>query len=432
VKAHAFLLYFAGTLHNRHAVQIRIPRDRFSLKTRREFGVKKSKSKSGVVPAVRRAGQASVRRAIGMMTPWPHLGDPVEGYSIILGVPWMLRHILDVNLRAIARCDLKRLVDIHIVLDRTEKPWMQEFAEVTSLEWKDLPLQFSWYPTVAGRVCERANISTFYNGLNILTALKACRARAAVLHDFDLYPLRPDYFDNLAGGVLDRGLRFSGLERTHFDGVTYADNIFGTWGLGMDAAWLRNQVAPADILHRQARLEDGRFTRLDPFSWLQTREERRGQAIDMSHEDVCHVRNLCSSYLRLHSSKPVYVAWRLHYLAYLEDVSMGSDQRMRELMRAMGDSQGHRVRMYGKDVDFSGTDWTCGNVLRRELHKLDEFLFGEVRPVVGEFVERAAEFFASSGSVPKPVETIAKEQADAASKRVRREASVRNLAAEPA
>lgn len=340
-----------------------------------------------------RAGQAVVREAIGRLTPWKPLEQCEDGYSIILGVPWILRHILDVNLRAISRCDLGRLKEIHVVFDRGEKPGMADFAAKVGGEWPGLPLCFSWYAQPVGRLCEAVNVSTFYNGLNILTALSRCRTRAAVLHDFDLYPLRADYFDALAGMVLDRGMRFAGIERTKFDGLRDEDDIYGTWGLAMDAAWLRNECRPTDILHRQSRLQDGRLIRLDPFSWLQLTEPKRAAVEGLTPEDVCHVKNLCSSYLRVHDGKPVRVAWRLHYLAYLEDVSQGSTERMEELTESMHKAHGRSLTIYGRVIDFADVHPTCANVLKRELFKLDEFLIGEIRDVVRDYVAASARFF---------------------------------------
>lgn len=348
-----------------------------------------------------RAGQTLAREAIGRLTPWKPLERCEDGYSIILGVPWILRHILDVNLRAISRCDLSRLREIHVVFDRGEKPGMAEFATKVRAEWPDLPLEVSWYAQPVGRLCEAVNVSTFYNGLNILTALSKCRTRAAVLHDFDLYPLRADYFDALAGMVLDRGMRFAGIERTRFDGLRVEDDIYGTWGLAMDAQWLRNECRPTDILHRQSRLDDGRLIRLDPFSWLQLTEPKRSAVDGLTPEDVCHVKNLCSSYLRLHDGKPVKVAWRLHYLAYLEDVSSSSTERMEELTESMRQARGSTLTINSREIDFSDVHPTCANVLKRELFKLDEFLIGEIRDVVRDYVAASAVFFGGAEAVHK-------------------------------
>lgn len=346
----------------------------------------------------KRLGQTATRETIGRLMHWPAMKQPVEGYSIILGVPWMLRHVLSVNLRAISRCDLSRVVDIHVILDRPEKPGMRAYIAEHTKAWPDLPLRFSWQPRATGSICERVNVSTFYNGLNILTALSQCRARAAVLHDFDLYPLRADYFEKLGARILDDGLRFAGLERTVYDGLREDDDIYGTWGLSMDAAWLRNDRRPGEILHRQERLDDGRLIRLDPFSWMQLSEPKRGGVEGMTPADVCHVKNLCSTYLRLQSRQPVHVAWRLHYLAYLEDVSAGTEERMRDTIAQMKAAPERIITMYGQEVDFTGVHWTCGNVLRREIFKLDEFLHGGVRPGVQEFADVSAEFMLRGGT----------------------------------
>jgi len=337
--------------------------------------------------------RGSVRLLLGALTPWPSMSEPEEGYSIILGVPWALRHILAVNLDFIERCDRSRMIDLHIVFDRPRKPGMEEFANDLVQRRRDLPIRCQWHAPVAGRIAERVNVSTFYNGMNIVTALSACRARAMILHDFDLYPLRPDYFEKLGARILDDGLRFAGLERTQYDGLTDEDEIYGTWGLAMDASWLRNNATPASIFHRYARLADGRGTMLDPFSWLQLHEPARGDVPGLDPEHVCHVKNLCSTYLRLTGGKAPKVAWRLHYLIYLEAVSSGDVSRLLDAAKAMDEGGGTTLAYNGQAVDCEGTHWTCANVLERELTQMEESLYGEARPAVREYIRASREFF---------------------------------------
>ena len=336
--------------------------------------------------------RGAVREALGRLVPWPRLEAPREKYSIIVGTPWALRHILDVNLRCIARCDLPRLDRIHVVLDRPLKPGMEAFADNVRSRWRSLPIHVQWHAPISGLLAERTNVSTFFNGMNILTALSECRSRAMVLHDFDLYPLRRDYFELLASRILDDDLRFAGLERTSFDGLTEEDEIYGTWGLAMDAFWLRNEIRPADVLHRSHKLPDGRRTMLDPFSWLQLHEPRRDGVRGLSPEDVCHVKNLCSTYLRMSRGQRVRVAWRVHYLVYLEDVAEDTTKRMEDLTRKMLATRGCELTVHGQTVDFSGVDWTCSNVLERELNSMETMLFGEMRQVVADFITATRAF----------------------------------------
>lgn len=351
----------------------------------------------GLKHALKDRARGGLRVALGAMTPWPALREPVEGYSIILGAPWALRDLLSINLEFIARCETPRLVDVHVVFDRCFREGMPAFERTTMDQWGGrLPLRFHHYPKATGRLVERANISTFYNGLNIVTALSANRARAMILHDFDLYPTETAYFERLAEPVLAGGMRFAGVERTIYDGLTEADNIWGTWGLAMDAVWLRNTRKPAEIFHRRSTLPDGRRILLDPFSWLQLGTEKRTgvEAITLDH--FCHVKNLCSTYLRLHSSKAIKVAWRLHYLLYLQDAAERGSARIEGLTEQMERASGRRLEIEGLDIDFAGVDPTCANVLDRELREMDRALFGEVRPAVDRFIGATRAFLGAA------------------------------------
>lgn len=334
------------------------------------------------------------RRVVGALTPWPRMRDPQPGYSIILGVPWGLRHLLGVNLRFIARTDLTGLSRLFVVFDRTERPGAEDLIEAARRDHPDLPMEFCFYPPRAGRLVERIDVSTFYNSMNNVTALSRCPTRWALLHDFDLYPLVPNYFRDVVDKMERESLRFCGLEATNFDGLSDADMILGTWCLGMDAQWLRNERRPHEIFHRMGTV-GGRRVNLDPYSWLQSREPRRALVGTIDHTAAAHVRNLCSTHLRFTTGRPAKVVWRLHYLWYLEWLAGGEGieaGRMERATRLMREASAPVLEIDGYRADFAGTDPTCANVLRDELGRMESFLVGSMRPPVAEFVAAFAAF----------------------------------------
>lgn len=324
------------------------------------------------------------------------------GYSIILGVPWHLRHLLNTNLRFIARQDCSSLHAIHCVLDRVAPDTLATLREKASQQFPDLPLRFHCYRGFAGRVIERADVSTFYNGMNCATALQAIDTRHAILHDFDLYPLVTDYFERVYQQMRRDQLRFCGTEFTRFDGLTDADRIIGTWCLGMDVEWLRRECRLADIFHVLQKIR-GRWISLDPFSQIQfNRQPARALVDGGERTDFCHVMNLCSSYLRFSTGRPVAIAWRLHYLWYLENLE--GTRELAGVTAAMQRSRGRDLVMDGRSIDFSGVHPTCANVLESELSRMDEFLFGAVRPEVTDYIHAFRQFVSAdespTGTVP--------------------------------
>lgn len=343
-------------------------------------------------------GRGLMRRVVGALSPWPRMGEVEPGYSIILGVPWGLRHLLNVNLRFLARTDRTGLARVFVVFDRTERPGAEGVIEAAKAEFPELPLKFCFYPRRAGRLVERIDVSTFYNSMNNVTALGRCPTRWALLHDFDLYPLVPNYFRDVIEKMERDDLRFCGLELTPFDGLTDDDRIIGTWCLGMDARWLRNEHRPHEIFHRVATVETVKGRRevnLDPYSWLQTREPRRALVGTIDESACAHVRNLCSTHLRFTTGRPAKVVWRLHYLWYLEWLAGGDGveaQRMAQATERMRGATGPVLEVDGYRADFAGTDPTCANVLRDELTRMEVFLTGQVRPEVREFVSAFALF----------------------------------------
>ena len=328
------------------------------------------------------------RRVVGAMVPWPRLERAEEGYSIILGVPWALRHLLEVNLRFVAQTDTTGLATVFVVFDRTERPGAEGIIEAARAAHPSLPLEFCFYPKSAGRLIERIDVSTFYNSMNNVTALSRCRTRWAVLHDFDLYPLVPNYFRDVVGKMQREGLRFCGLELTNFDGLSDEDLILGTWCLGMDAQWLRNEHRPHEVFHRIGQV-GGRTVNLDPYSWLQSREPRRALVGTIDHTAACHVRNLCSTHLRFTTGRPAKVVWRLHYLWYLEWLAGGDTPeatRMERVAAIMDAADEPVIEIDGLRASFAGTDPTCANILESELGRMERFLVGRVRPEVEAFV----------------------------------------------
>ncbi len=342
-----------------------------------------------------RVGREAVKLALGRLLRWQPITDPQDGFTIVLGVPWDLRHLLNVNLRFVQNADLAGLRDLFVVFDRCERPGSAELQRTIAEQFPDLPLTFLHYPQRPGRIVERVNVSTFYNSMNTVTALAQCQTQHAILHDFDLYPVVPEYFQRVVETMREKELRFSGLELTHFDGLTDDDAIIGTWCLGIDVAWLRSNWKPIHCFHRSARL-GGREINLDPYSWIQTRTPARALAEGIDESSCCHVRNLCSTYLRFTTGRFFQPVWRLHYLWFLEELS-GLEGRIAEVTRAMEDATSPTLELDGRTVDFSKTHVTCANVLRDELQRMDNALHGSPQKASTNYVGSFERFLTRFG-----------------------------------
>ncbi|MFK7960958.1 MAG: hypothetical protein AB8G96_10580 [Phycisphaerales bacterium] len=336
-------------------------------------------------------GRETAKKVLSPLLRWdrPKPGQLTDGWSLILGAPWDLRAILDVNLMFLDRVDRTGLSAIHVVFDRMHRDGMDQVAEEARQRWPDLPMRFHHYRGMAGKLVEKIDVSTFYNSMNCSIALAAMDTQYAVLHDFDLYPLRPDHFTRLIDRMRNEQLHFCGVERTRYDGLGQDDNVLGTWGLGMDVGWLRSNWKPIDIFHRVERIR-GEMVMLDPFASVQLRTDKRELVAEPSDEDFCHVRNLCSTYLRFTRQQPVKIAWRLHYLWYLEALS--EHRTLEPIVAQMAEATSRRLSVDGIDQDFEGVDPTCANVLRDELFRMDTVIHGDVQDATRAFVEGFATF----------------------------------------
>lgn len=347
----------------------------------------------------RNLGREALKWLVGRAFGWEAPDSQVPGYTIVVGVPWGLRHVLAANLEFLSRVRLTDAHEVMVVFDRTHRSEMDEIARAMVERFPQLPLKFRWYPERAGRLIQRANISTFYNSMNTVLAVSEARTRALILHDFDLYPLREDYFDRLCGDIVRKNLKFCGLEYTHYDGLSDSDRVLGTWALAMDAAWLRSSFKPTDCFHKIIRYK-GRRMSLDPYSWVQLQVEDRDLVEGLPPESMCHIRNMCSTYLRFSNNQWAHIAWRLHSIWYLEHLS-GDSKNLRECTRGMKSSQDGTLVLDGRTVDFSGTEHGAANVLRDEVERMDSFLYGEVRAEVAEYLDEFRSFLLRHGK-PDP------------------------------
>ena len=317
---------------------------------------------------------------------WDRLDDPRPGYSIVLGTPWALRHLLEVNLCFVSRTDLTGLDCVIVVFDRVEQPGAEDFiATIREKLANSVPLTFRFHEQRAGRLIRGINQSKFYASMNWTTGIKHCATQYAIMHDFDLYPLVPEYFRSIVEAMEANLWRFSGAQHTHFDGLTEEDALLGTWSLGIDVRWLRANYRPTDCFHAVAQV-NGRRVDLDAFSLIQSNTPQRGLAPGIGEASFAHVRNLCSTHLRFQKGERPKVVWRLHYLWYLQSLC-GNEENMRAATASMQSASSPTLCVGECRVDFSNTRTTCANVLRDELTVMEHAVHGAVRPEVADFVD---------------------------------------------
>jgi hypothetical protein len=327
---------------------------------------------------------------LGPMLHWRRLDTPKDGFSIVLGVPWALRHLLEVNLRFVATTDLTRLHRIHIVFDRVAQDGAEQFTAKIRNSFPRLPMTFRFHPPIAGRLVGIINQSKFYASMNWTLGLGECETRYAVLHDFDLYPLVPHYFSRMVDCMRDRSLRFTGIEWAQFDGLEASHALIGTWALGIDVAWLRENHRPIDCFHAVERIAGRRFD-LDAFTFIQSNTPQRELVGSVTSEHVAHVRNLVSTHLRFSKGEHFDLVWRLHQMWYLESLC-GREQRLGELTRIMDEATSSRLQIGDATAEFAGTHVTCAEVLRDQLALMERFLYGGPRPEVVAYTDAFERF----------------------------------------
>jgi hypothetical protein len=333
-----------------------------------------------------------VRAVLRPALHWNHVRGDRDGYSIVLGVPWMLRQLLTVNMRFLRRCDLADLDTIHVVFDQVPHARHEAFAEDIAREFGNLPLTFHSYGPVSGRIVQITNNASLFACMNWTLGLRAARTRYVLLHDFDLYPTDSGYFRRLYETLRDEQLYFTAYERTYHDGLTDGDDILGTWSLGIDADWLRQRFAPVSCFHAVAKV-NGRLTSLDGLTHIETMTDRRRLCDPKTTDRFVHVTNLCSIYRRYRSGQHFAPAWRLHMLWYLQFIA-GDDRPIRFATDAMRAADSARISFAGHSADFSRDHVTCANVLRKSVARMEYAMIGRIRPIVGDYLDASDAFWA--------------------------------------
>lgn len=332
---------------------------------------------------------------------WPSAEGKDSSYSIMIGVPTVLKNLLPLNLLFIEKQKLNHLTEILIVFDRVYRSEYESDIEYIQKRFSHLPIRFLFYPTFIGRVVEFLNGPSWYNTMNQICALSNCKTSHLIVHDFDLYPTRPDYFFELYSYTQENNLDIAGTEYSNFYGLNVTDNICGTWALCFNVASIRNRFKPYQLFHTWQWYR-GELVLRDPTVRVQFLSPKRGKVPSLSPSDYCHVNNLCSTALSVSKGKPFNIAWRFHLLIYLKYLNSESPDFI-HFSEQMNNANSATIEFEGRPVNFSDVHITCMNVLKTMVMQLETYLYESARENVILFLDRSYQFISKFGDT-RPVE----------------------------
>ena len=332
---------------------------------------------------------ALCRKLLTPFLSWPSLHTTQTGYSLFIGVPWDLKELLGVNLTFIKNTKTPNLNEILIVFDKKEKKESTQFIAQIRDQFPSLPLRFFFYPTLSGSIIELFNSSSWYNAMNEVIGILHCQSDYIIFHDFDLYPLHPDYFETLYTETRDQGLHIGGTEYSSFYGLKPEDKILGTWALCLDLKWLRNTFHPIDVFHVWQRHQHSYVLR-DPTTAIQFQTSKRNKINAITRNDFSHANNLCSVYLQLKKKQIPSIAWRLHLLVYL--YSLNQAELLDNMITQMKTTSSGKLCIMGETISFETTDPSCSNVLESEINKLEIALYKKKRPLITNYIHTTRTF----------------------------------------
>lgn len=308
--------------------------------------------------------------------------NPVEGYSIILGVNAPLIRMLPLQLQLFEKQNLHHLHDLIIVIDTPAARLDFDVETTMRLQFPMLPLRFEFYDAMSWQRLRKIGWSKCYSWHSWSRGLGLVRSRYAVLHDYDAFIMDDDFLEERYAVIQQQGSNFVGFQSRRYeawepDGPTFA----GTWEMIFDAARVRQACQPIQLFNRYVRRR-GCLAMLDTFHEAQYRLGGVGQSVgtasQLAHASqmICQVTNL--GFTRRHrvtapmNMNLLLTPYLLQYDLDPFSAALDTDQDL---------------TLFGHALDIRHLTWQRAGGLHNIICQIERKLHGEVRPHAKRYVK---------------------------------------------
>jgi hypothetical protein len=327
--------------------------------------------------------RARLRAKLRSAVDWSPLEDPIEGYTIIIGVASRLKEILRPNLRFLFQQQRANLKQVVLAFDHVCTPELRAIVDSLRVDYADVDIRDAYYTVAQSSLADRLALPYVYSWLSWCIALRECRTRYALLHDYDAFLLYPTVCEERYRAITQRRHQYVGSLYYSANGIEPSDELATTFEMIVDAAFLRANFSPLDLFNHAAVFH-GKSVDFDTLLHAQS---RRGTTsiLTIPEEHMVHPSQLIHQFTEFVSRlncAPLPCS-NLLLIPYI--MSLGeSDEQLVALTRSLVTSPA-AVPLFGRYVD--ATRLTCAHALwlTKQAMRLEHAVHAAVRPAVADY-----------------------------------------------
>lgn len=336
--------------------------------------------------------RAALRGLIAPFASWTPLEQPEPGYTVIIGCNWPLAKVLLANLECINRQKRDHLKEIIVVFDRPADRIPVPIEQLTRQRFPSLPIRFIYYPSLTAKFFETIDWGWTYAWLSWSKGIAASKTRWVMLHDFDAMLLRTDILEERYALVTQEDVQWCG---TRWYGGTGREQTVTTFEMMLDAQFVRNSYRPVDLFNN-LKWVGNELIDFDTTLYAQTLGGKKSvHPIEL--EDMVHPSQTICQFTYLKSNAK-YIGPEMNNLPMIPYMlHMGGDEKALETaVQGLAASNGMSFELFNRTVRLDRITDAHRQWIRKQVLRLEEFVSGDTRPLVEQYVSLLARDASSS------------------------------------
>ncbi|WP_226344454.1 hypothetical protein [Agilicoccus flavus] len=247
----------------------------------------------------------------GRFARWPAAEPAVPGYSLLMPVPGDLPVFLELAMATCATQESAHRVETIVVPDRPTKA-IAQVLESRRSRWNG-PISMRYFPHPERHLLPALR-NPFHNyGIQLITGVSAARGTHVILHDADLFLLRPGALDDRYTRTRDEGLFVSGVNSVWDEWYASKDlTIAATWELCASRDWLRSFPPHMHMGHESELFGEQHV--FDITLHTQALSDQRRIAIHEQDDAIVHFNYVIATYRHFQKSTSTFADDRFRLL----------------------------------------------------------------------------------------------------------------------
>lgn len=337
--------------------------------------------------------RAALRTLLRTTIGWRSIERPKEGYSVVVGVPWLLWDLVQIPLLSLQRARRDRCVEVILAVDATEKKmkarYGEEAIERIARNFPDLPVRILYYTPWQQLIAGMIGWNWVDCWLTWAMGLAETTTRHALLHDFDAVVVDPEFLERHYDIARGPGTVFTGIARE----MTFAEpnvrEVLMTIELLVDVQHLRSRYSPVELFNR-VRLYRGRRMECDILRDMQLREPASAAKFhELREGQIVHPSQVVSQWRELQGSSDAFTPvgyTPLFVIPYFRHVG-GDAAALPRITQALADAR-DTIKLEGKYLNLAklnqnGLAWAAN-----QIEDLDRYFSGAVTEPVKQYCEQ--------------------------------------------